>query len=74
MNGNFALFSLPVYAVSMSRSLLAPPLPSSFDIGSERYEQNRSDTLEQLEVIDGLLAEAKAGGGPEAMDRLRSRG
>ena len=58
----------------MSRSLLAPPLPSSFDIGSERYEQNRSDTLEQLEVIDGLLAEAKAGGGPEAMDRLRSRG
>jgi acetyl-CoA carboxylase carboxyltransferase component len=58
----------------MSRSLLAPPLPSSFDVGSERYEQNRSDTLEQLEVIDGLLAEAKAGGGPEAMDRLRSRG
>ena len=58
----------------MPRSLLAPPLPSSFDIGSERYEQNRSDTLEQLEVIDGLLAEAEAGGGPEAMNRLRSRG
>ena len=30
--------------------------------------------LEQLAVIDSLLDEAEAGGGPKAMDRLRSRG
>jgi len=58
----------------MSRTLLAPPLPSTVDIGSEAYQQNRADMLEQLEVIDGLLDEASAGGGPAAMERMRSRG
>ncbi|MBX3284720.1 MAG: acyl-CoA carboxylase subunit beta, partial [Actinobacteria bacterium] len=58
----------------MVRSLLAPPLPSAVDTGSEQFRRNRDDLLEQLEVIDGLLDEAEAGGGPERMARLRSRG
>jgi acetyl-CoA carboxylase carboxyltransferase component len=58
----------------MVRSLLAPPLRSTLDTGSEAYARNRRDMLEQLEVIDGLLDEAEAGGGPAAMDRMRSRG
>ena len=44
------------------------------DTGSQQFVQNRSDMLEQLTVIDQLLDEAEAGGGPERMDRLRSRG
>ena len=56
------------------RTLVAPPLPSGVDTGSEQFEQNRADVLEQLAVIDGLLDEAEAGGGPAAMERLRSRG
>ena len=58
----------------MRRSLLAPPLPSLLDSGSEAFAQNRSDMLEQLAVIDDLLDEAEAGGGPASMDRMRSRG
>jgi len=58
----------------MPRSLLAPPLPSALDVDSEQFQQNRADILEQLEVIDGLLDEASAGGGPASMERMRSRG
>lgn len=58
----------------MARSLLAPPLGSTVDTGSQQFVQNRSDMLEQLAVIDQLLDEAEAGGGPERMERLRSRG
>jgi acyl-CoA carboxylase subunit beta len=58
----------------MSRSLLAPPLPSTLDTGSEAFVRNRADMLEQLDVLEGLLDEAEAGGGPAAMERLRSRG
>ncbi|MGH1487778.1 MAG: acyl-CoA carboxylase subunit beta [Acidimicrobiales bacterium] len=58
----------------MVRSLLAPPLQSSVDSGSPQFRQNRSDMLEQLEELDRLLDEAEAGGGPDRMDRLRSRG
>lgn len=58
----------------MVRSLLAPPLGSSVDTGSQQFVQNRDDMLEQLSVIDALLDEAEAGGGPERMDRLRARG
>ena len=53
---------------------MAPPLRSDLDVGGDRYERNRTDVLEQLAVIDGLLDEAEAGGGPASMDRLRSRG
>lgn len=57
----------------MNRTLLAPALRSALDTGSERFAKNRDDMLEQLNVIDGLLDEANAGGGPKALDRLRSR-
>jgi acyl-CoA carboxylase subunit beta len=56
------------------RALLAPPVRSNLDTGSEQFRKNRDDVLEQLEVIDRLLDQAEAGGGPKAMDRLRSRG
>ena len=58
----------------MNRPLLAQPLRSGLDTSSEQFRQNRADMLEQLEVIDQLLDEAEAGGGPKAMDRMRSRG
>ncbi len=58
----------------MERTLLAPPLSSVVDTGSEQFTRNRTDMIEQLEVIDTLVAEAEAGGGPERTARLRSRG
>jgi acetyl-CoA carboxylase carboxyltransferase component len=57
----------------MERTLLAPPLRSAVDTGSDAFLANRDDMLEQLAVIDELLDQAEAGGGPEAMQRLRSR-
>ncbi len=58
----------------MTRALLAPPLPSVVDTTSPEFAQNRADMLDQLGVIDELLDQAEAGGGPERMARLRSRG
>jgi acetyl-CoA carboxylase carboxyltransferase component len=58
----------------MERTLLAPPLRSSLDVGSEPFRRNRDDVLEQLAEIDELLDQASAGGGPERTARLRSRG
>ncbi len=58
----------------MERTLLASPLRSSLNIASDSFQQNRADMLDQLEVIEKLLDEAAAGGGPAAMDRMRSRG
>jgi acetyl-CoA carboxylase carboxyltransferase component len=58
----------------MPHPALAPPLPSHLDTTSDAFVQNRADLLEQLAVIDGLLDEASAGGGPAAMERMRSRG
>ena len=57
----------------MLQRLLAPPLPSRLDTGSEAFEQNRADMLEHLAAIDDLLDEAEVGGGPESTTRLRSR-
>jgi acetyl-CoA carboxylase carboxyltransferase component len=57
----------------MKRTLLAPPLASKLDTGSEQFKKNRDDVLEQLAVIDELLDEAEAGGGEKAMARMRSR-
>ena len=54
--------------------LLAPALPTALNAGSEAFRQNRDDVLEQLAEIEELLDEAGAGGGPAAMQRLRSRG
>ena len=55
-------------------ALLAPPLRSAVDTTSEQFVRNRDDMLEQLAVIDELLDQAEAGGGPESMARMRSRG
>lgn len=55
-------------------SLLAPPIDSRLDSGSEMFVTNRDDMLEQIEVIEDLLADAYAGGGQRATERLRSRG
>jgi len=63
-----------ISVIVMMRAHLAPPLTSNLDSGSEAYTKNRSDMLEQLEEIEQLLDEADGGGGPKAMDRLRSRG
>ena len=49
----------------MLQRLLAPPLPSRLDTGSEAFEQNRADMLEHLAAIDDLLDEAEAGGEPQ---------
>ena len=57
----------------MLRQLLAPPLPSTLDTRTEAFAQNRADMEEHLAVIEELLDEADAGGGPESMARLRSR-
>lgn len=57
----------------MERTLLAPPLRSSVDPGSEAFQRNRADMLEQLSVVDELLDQAEAGGGPASMERMRSR-
>ena len=57
----------------MKQVLLGPVLRSTLDASSEQYRQNRADMLEQLEVIDGLLDQAEAGGGEKSMERLRSR-
>lgn len=51
-----------------------PFLETKLDTRSEDYMRNRSDMLEMLEVMDGLLEEAGRGGGAEAIERLRSRG
>ncbi len=58
----------------MKPTLLAAPLRSTVDTGSEAFGRNRTDVLEQLSVIGALLDDAAAGGGPSRMDRLRSRG
>ncbi len=58
----------------MMRAHMAPPLPTKIDTGSEAFAKNRADVLEQLDEIERLLDEAEGGGGPKAMDRLRSRG
>jgi len=58
----------------MKPTMLAAPLGSALDTAGAAFVQNRSDALEQLSVIDALLDEAEAGGGPTRMDRLRARG
>ena len=59
---------------AMTSALLAPALRSTADTASEAFDRNRRDMLEQLSVIDGLLDQAAAGGGAQAMERLRARG
>ncbi|MEM8923243.1 MAG: carboxyl transferase domain-containing protein [Actinomycetota bacterium] len=49
-------------------------LRSTVDVTGDDFVKNRADMLEQLAIIDELQQEAAAGGGPKAMERLRSRG
>jgi len=58
----------------MKPTLLAEPLASTLDTTSDAFDRNRADLLEQLAVIDGLLDDAEAGGGPSRMERLRAQG
>jgi acetyl-CoA carboxylase carboxyltransferase component len=58
----------------MSHTLLAPALVSHLDPASAQFLTNRSDMLEQIREVDELLDQAEAGGGPEAMNRMRARG
>ena len=51
-----------------------PVLRSHLDTGSELFRKTRDDTQGLLARIEELLREAAAGGGPKAMERLRSRG
>ena len=50
-----------------------PAIQSKLDTRSESYKKNREDMLEMLDYVEELLAEVTAGGGEEAMKRLRSR-
>ncbi len=58
----------------MEPALLAPPIRSRLDTRTEEFIENREAMLEHLDTIDGLLAEAEAGGGPESHARLAKRG
>ena len=51
-----------------------PVLESRLDVRADTFRQNRADMLEALQVLDELHQQAGAGGGKEAIDRLRSRG
>ena len=59
--------------MSPTSTLLAPVLRSMLDTSDTQFFQNRADMLEQLQIIEELLDEAEAGGGPERTARLRSR-
>lgn len=49
-------------------------LSTSLNTRSEAFQQNRKQMLEKLAYLDSLYAEAAEGGGPESMNRLKSRG
>ena len=49
-------------------------LESTLDRKSERFAQNRAEMLETLAQLDALHDEVAAGGGDDAMKRLRARG
>ena len=48
-------------------------LESNLDTRSETYQQNRSEMIEKLSMLDDLYEEAARGGGEEAMARLHSK-
>ncbi len=48
-------------------------LESNLDTRSETYQQNRSEMIEKLSMLDDLYEEAARGGGEEAMERLHAR-
>ena len=50
-----------------------PILTSHLDTRSDDFKRNREHMLERIAEIDELLQQVEAGGGEEAMNRLRSR-
>jgi len=58
----------------MQPVLLAPQLRSTLDPRTPEFEENRAAMLEKLSVIEDLLDEAEAGGGPQTHERLAKRG
>ncbi|MCY3839788.1 MAG: acyl-CoA carboxylase subunit beta, partial [Gammaproteobacteria bacterium] len=46
---------------------------SKLDTRSEQYQINRQQMLDKLAFLDELYEQAAGGGGPEAMERLRTR-
>ena len=48
-------------------------LESKLDVRTDAFAQNRADMMEALGTIDELMEEAAAGGGEEAIARLKSR-
>ncbi len=48
-------------------------IKSQLDTRSEGYRKNREDMIEMVDYVDELFVEVNAGGGEEAMKRLRSR-
>jgi acetyl-CoA carboxylase carboxyltransferase component len=51
-----------------------PVIESTLDLRSEQFAQNRDEMIETLAQLHTLHEEVAAGGGEEAMARLRSRG
>ena len=51
-----------------------PVIESTLDLRSEQFVANRDEMLETLAQLDALHEEVAAGGGGEAMARLRARG
>ena len=51
-----------------------PVIESTLDLRSEQFVANRDEMLETLSQLDALHEEVAAGGGEEAMARLRARG
>jgi len=51
-----------------------PVIESTLDLRSEQFVANRDEMLETLAQLDALHEEVAAGGGEEAMARLRARG
>ena len=47
---------------------------STIDVADPAFVKNRVDMLEQLEALADLQRDAAAGGGAQAMERLRGRG
>ncbi len=53
---------------------MAPVLKTAVDTDDAAFQENRRGMVGLLKEIDGLLAQAAAGGGPAATERLRARG
>jgi acetyl-CoA carboxylase carboxyltransferase component len=51
-----------------------PTLTTRLDTAADEFVQNRTDMLESIDEVEGILERAAAGGGEASMERLRKRG